>query len=72
MPVINVSLSKQATKEQKEKLIYDLTKRTYNLLNIPPEKISIVIEEKSVENFGRGGYTENHPEFAELSRKLEF
>lgn len=70
MPVINVSLTKPVTKEQKEKLILDLTKRTFDLLQIPPEKISVVIEELSVENYGRGGYTENHSNFGELSRKL--
>lgn len=70
MPVINVSLSKPITKEQKEKLIFNLTNRTFSLLSIPPEKISVVIDQLPMENVGRGGYTENHPNFHELSRKL--
>jgi len=70
MPVINVSLSKSVTKEQKEKLIFDLTNRTFRLLGIPPEKITVVINELSVDDVGRGGYTKNHPDFNVLSRKL--
>lgn len=70
MPVINVTVSKLITREQKEKLIFDLTSRTYESLNIPPEKISVVINELPIDNIGRGGYTENHPYFDEVSRKL--
>ncbi|OJG43042.1 4-oxalocrotonate tautomerase family enzyme [Enterococcus gilvus] len=59
----------KSTKEQKEKLIFDLTKKTYDLLNIPPEKISVVIQEVGNESWGRGGFTRNHPDFDTLSRK---
>lgn len=69
MPVIKVDLMSECTKEQKEKLIFDLTKGTHNLLNIPPEKISVVINELKDDSWGRGGYTRNHTDFADLSRK---
>ncbi len=68
MPVIKVELMRPCTKEQKKKLIYDLTKHTHDLLGVPSEKISVVIDVLDDDSWGRGGYTVSQADFDELSR----
>ncbi|MBP2098075.1 tautomerase family protein [Enterococcus rivorum] len=71
MPVIRVDLMTKSTEEQKEELIYNLTKETYDLLSIPAEKISVVINEIHASSWGRAGYKSDNEAFESLSRKID-
>ncbi|WP_270660516.1 tautomerase family protein [Enterococcus thailandicus] len=71
MPVIKVDLMTPTNEKQKEELIYSLTKETHDLLGIPAEKISVVINEIHPSNWGRAGYRSDNEEFELLSRTIE-
>ncbi|OJG74926.1 4-oxalocrotonate tautomerase family enzyme [Enterococcus quebecensis] len=59
------------SKDEKKKLIFELTKRTHDLLGIPAEKISVVLHDVISEDWGRAGYLSTHVDFEKVSRKLE-
>lgn len=55
MPYVNVQIIKGATKEEKSKIIEDITHSLVSVLNKKPEHIHIVIQEIEEENWGFSG-----------------
>lgn len=56
MPYVNIKVSKPGpTKEQKEKLIHDVTKTLFDVLGKPPATTYVVIDEVDTDNWGIGG-----------------
>lgn len=55
MPYINVQITKGATREQKAKIVKDMTDSLVNVLGKRPEHIHIVIQEIQEEDWGFEG-----------------
>ena len=55
MPYINVQITKGATREQKSKLVKEMTNTLVETLHKKPEHIHIVIQEISEEDWGFEG-----------------
>ncbi|MNK01135.1 putative tautomerase [compost metagenome] len=55
MPYINVQITAGATREQKAKIVKDMTDSLVNVLGKKPEHIHIVIQEIQEENWGFEG-----------------
>lgn len=56
MPQIQVEIG-PATKEQKDKLISELTKTASSILDVREESFYVLIKENSLDNWGVGGRT---------------
>lgn len=54
MPIISMELA-HPTKEQKEKLIVELTKKAAEILETDPSGFYFLIKENDIENLGVGG-----------------
>lgn len=54
MPVINVKMLK-ATKEQKKEIIKKVTEAVSSVTKEPVEAFTVIIEEKSTDDFGIAG-----------------
>lgn len=55
MPYINVQITKGATREQKARIVKDMTESLVNVLGKKPEHIHIVIQEIKEEDWGFEG-----------------
>ena len=55
MPRVVVSVLEGMTLEKKRELAKDVTELIVKKLNVPPEAVSVVIEERSRENVAHGG-----------------
>lgn len=55
MPYINVQITKGATREQKAKIVKEMTESLVNVLGKKPEHIHIVIQEIQEEDWGYAG-----------------
>lgn len=55
MPIINVQIWPGRSNEVKEKLIKGLTDITVQVMNVPPEAVSVIINEVEKTNWGVGG-----------------
>jgi 4-oxalocrotonate tautomerase len=55
MPVITVEAAK-LSKEQKSKLVKELTASAANIMNIPEQAFVVLVKENSTENIGVGGH----------------
>ena len=55
MPYINLQITKGATREQKSKLVKEMTDSLVNILGKKPEHIHIVIQEIQEEDWGFEG-----------------
>ena len=55
MPVIQITMSRGRTVEQKRELIKVLTTETARIMNTQEEKVRVLIYEVSKENWGNGG-----------------
>lgn len=55
MPYVNVKITRGATKEQKSKLVADITRSLADTLGKKPEHTHIVIDEVDEENWGFAG-----------------
>lgn len=55
MPYVNVQITKGASRDQKRKLVEDLTASLVNNLGKQPEHIHIVIQEVAEQNWGYSG-----------------
>lgn len=71
MPILNVDIMNNCSGEQKKRLIYDLTKATHDLLNIPAEKIVVILNEHEKNAWGRAGVTPEDSDFENLSRRKD-
>ena len=56
MPFISVETA-HATKEQKEKLVEELTKTASNILGVDEKAFYVLIKENDTDNWGVGGKT---------------
>ncbi len=54
MPVITVEAGK-LNKEQKGKLVKDLTASAANIMNVPEQAFIVLLKENESENIGAGG-----------------
>jgi 4-oxalocrotonate tautomerase len=55
MPIVQISLVPGRTPEKKEELIKNVTNAIADTLQIPKERVHIVLNEVPKENIGRGG-----------------
>lgn len=55
MPIVHISMIAGRTPEKKEKLIKKVTDAIVEALQIPAEKVRIILNEVSKENIGVGG-----------------
>lgn len=55
MPIVNITLLPGRTPEKKEELIKNVTNSIADTLQIPKERVHIVLYEVSKENIGSGG-----------------
>jgi 4-oxalocrotonate tautomerase len=55
MPYVNVQITKGATREQKARLVKDITNSLVNVLGKKTEHIHIVIQEIDEQNWGFSG-----------------
>lgn len=55
MPYVNIQITKGATREQKSKIVEDVTASLQKNLGKKPEHIHIVIQEIEEENWGFAG-----------------
>lgn len=55
MPYINVQITQGASREQKAKIVKDMTDSLVNVLGKKPEHIHIVIQEIKEEDWGYAG-----------------
>lgn len=55
MPRINIEWLEGRSKEQRQKIVDDITKTFVENINLKPEKITIVFNEKSPEMQYKGG-----------------
>ncbi|OGP75655.1 MAG: hypothetical protein A2V86_17675 [Deltaproteobacteria bacterium RBG_16_49_23] len=55
MPIVQISMIQGRTPEKKEELIKKVTDAIAETLEIPKERVQIVLNEVSKENIGRGG-----------------
>ena len=55
MPYINVQITKGASREQKAKIVKDMTDSLVNVLGKRPEHIHVVIQEINEEDWGFSG-----------------
>ncbi|WP_409200001.1 4-oxalocrotonate tautomerase DmpI [Methanobrevibacter sp. DSM 116169] len=55
MPVVTISGNNTINKENKNKMVHEVTKVVANAYNLPESAITILIEEYPAENVGVGG-----------------
>lgn len=55
MPIVQISLVAGRTPEKKEQLIKKVTEAIVEVLQIPEERVHIVLNDVPKENIGRGG-----------------
>ena len=55
MPYVNIQITKGATREQKAKIVQDVTQSLSSVLGKKPEYTHIVIQEIEEENWGFSG-----------------
>ena len=55
MPIVQISLVQGRTPEKKEQLIKKVTEAIVEVLQIPEERVHIVLNDVPKENIGRGG-----------------
>jgi len=55
MPIVQISMIAGRTSEKKEQLIKKVTEAIVEALQIPAEKVRIILNEVPKENLGQGG-----------------
>ncbi len=55
MPYVNIQIVGSATREQKERLVAEVTESLVTILNKDRDRTTVVIQEVSPENWGIGG-----------------
>jgi len=55
MPYVNVKIAGTATTEQKERVMAGITQVLVDVLDKKPEKVYVVIDEVSLDNWGSNG-----------------
>lgn len=68
MPVIQVDHWEGFSEEQKKEWIVALTDTTNRLFRIPKDKITVILREVPLSNWGNGGVVATDPDFLAKSR----
>ena len=55
MPIVQISLIQGRTPEKKEQLIKKVTDAIVEVLQVPADRVQIILNEVPKENLGRGG-----------------
>jgi 4-oxalocrotonate tautomerase len=55
MPVVRISLLEGRTKEQKSKIVADVTKALVDHAGSTPEHVNVIFDEQSRDNWGLSG-----------------
>jgi 4-oxalocrotonate tautomerase len=55
MPIINVTMHEGSTLEQKRKLVKNMTESVVKSLDVPPDRVRIIINEFPETNFAVAG-----------------
>jgi len=55
MPIVQISMIQGRTAEKKEELIKKVTDAIVDALQVPKDKVRIILNELPKENLGRGG-----------------
>jgi 4-oxalocrotonate tautomerase len=55
MPYVNIQIVGSATREQKERLVAEVTESLVSILNKDRDRTTVVIQEVASENWGIGG-----------------
>jgi 4-oxalocrotonate tautomerase len=71
MPVINVNMWEGFDKKVKEKWMRELTNVTVNLLNMPPDKVTVILHDVPQTNWAQAGTVATDPDFLSKSRATE-
>ncbi|MFP7737478.1 tautomerase family protein [Priestia aryabhattai] len=72
MPFFTVNLCSNVSSIFKQKTIYHVTNVTSTFLNIPPDKIQVLIQEFPRENWGRAGTSLTEENFSKESRAINW
>lgn len=71
MPIINVDCWEGFSETQKQQWIKELSDVTINLLNLPPDKVLIILREVPLANWGQAGTVATDSDFLAKSRITE-
>jgi len=71
MPIISVDVWEGFSDEQKKQWVKELTDVSVNLLNLPPDKILVVLRDTPLTNWAQAGTVATDPEFVTKSRISE-
>lgn len=71
MPFYTVTTSIKMDKVQKREVISKITELTIKLLNVPPDKIQVMIQTLEKECIGRAGVTLDNVNFSKDSRTIQ-
>lgn len=55
MPFVNIQIVGSATRDQKERLVQEVTESLVRILHKDPARTTVVIQEVAAENWGIGG-----------------
>jgi 4-oxalocrotonate tautomerase len=55
MPIVQISMIQGRTPEKKEQLIKKVTEAIIEVLNVPADRVRIILNEFPKENLGNGG-----------------
>ncbi|KEO84355.1 tautomerase family protein [Tumebacillus flagellatus] len=72
MPFLSVDTWSVPSVEVKKQFLYAATRRTSELLNIPPDKIQVLIRESAPENWSKAGAHVTDADFAAKTRLTDW
>ncbi|MGM0338572.1 hypothetical protein [Enterococcus sp. AZ007] len=72
MPFFTVTTSFSLNEKEKEKVAWTITKSTVEVLKVAPDKIQVLLQSKSRENFSRAGAILSNNDFSTRSRETSF
>ncbi|MBL0387619.1 tautomerase family protein [Tumebacillus sp. ITR2] len=72
MPFLSVDTWSGLSVETKKAFLYQATRRTSELLNIPPDKIQVLIRESASENWSKAGAHVTDSDFAAKTRLTDW
>ncbi|MFT4416943.1 tautomerase family protein [Fredinandcohnia humi] len=72
MPVIKVELWEGFNEETKREWAKELTKVTVERLNVPLDKVTVILHENPLSNWSQAGTVATDPNFLEKSRRTEY
>ncbi|MFP7737488.1 tautomerase family protein [Priestia aryabhattai] len=68
MPVMNINVWEGFSEETKQKWVKGLTDLTVDLLNMPPDKVTVILHDVPQYNWAQAGTIATDPEFLGKSR----